>query len=132
MAEKDFLESIEEEIESHLETLDLDIGKRRCGDFQITIKNGTGDVILPEVTTLWVKLKDITFHINSPSEGTWEVTVTDIANKNKGVYHGKDLKYCVEYKVPDYKTGRKCQLKIHAVWSEKKDTTLKGTVCATV
>lgn len=129
MAEKDFLKSIEEEIESHMEA--LDIGKTTCDTIRIPVKDGKGSVTSEKRKTAWIKIKG-TFHIKSPSEGTWEVTVTDIANKNKIVYHGKDLKCCVEYKIGEYKTGWQCQLKIDVVWSEKKDTTLVAEVCVTI
>lgn len=97
-------------------------------DFSIKIKNGKGSETSPSKTTFWVTI-DGTAEITAPQEGTWDVTVEDlVANKtvcSKSGWKAHEPITC------RYKTGWSAQLKITAIWSEKKDTTLTIHIKAT-
>ncbi|HII80493.1 MAG TPA: hypothetical protein HA261_08900 [Methanosarcina sp.] len=88
-------------------------------DISIPVKNGRGFAETSK-TTLKVTVSGY-FEIISPEGGTWSIlakmngnTILDVHDVKKG----QKLKF-------SHKTGLKTKLEVEAIWSEKKDTTLK-------
>lgn len=98
-------------------TIDQDIAVK------ITNGRGSGEV---DKTTAWVTIRGYC-EIKEPSMGTWTITAKD---GEKTVFNRSGLKIGERIDF-NYKTDFKLHLKIEAIWSEGKDTTLKAHIHAT-
>jgi hypothetical protein len=88
----------------------------------IPITNGQGEQTSDKVTTWGVTIKG-TGTILAPSQGSWNITVTDLV-AGKPVFQASGL--AAGTAVPfSYKTGFQTQMRAVAQWSEGGSTTLE-------
>jgi hypothetical protein len=93
--------------------------------FSLQVNNGVGSTTTEKKTTFGVTLKGY-FQITAPSNGTWDITVTDIAQKR--VVLSQNGVACNQQVSFTYKTGFTCQMQITARWSTGGSTVLQGNV----
>jgi len=91
----------------------------------VNITHGSGSMQSEKETSAWATISG-NIVINSPSNGTWTITVMDIY-ENKQVFNHSGMVAGTPYPY-SYKTGWSVQLSVTAQWSLTDDTTLKGTV----